>query len=72
MAWAAHLDQLVHALWNPTDVDAVVIEFISPAGFEGFFEEIGALDTGSGPEIIGQISIYNGQTPQPELIAKRE
>jgi len=24
---------IVHALWNPTDVDAIVIESISPAGF---------------------------------------
>jgi hypothetical protein len=27
---------LVHALWNPTDVEAMLLEFISPAGFEGF------------------------------------
>ncbi|MGB8381653.1 MAG: hypothetical protein WCG47_10460 [Dermatophilaceae bacterium] len=33
---------IVHALWNPTDEPVVVIEFISPAGFEHFFEEMGA------------------------------
>jgi hypothetical protein len=32
---------IVHAMWNPTDVEAVVLEFISPGGFERFFEEIG-------------------------------
>lgn len=42
---------VVHALWNPTDTDAIVIEFISPAGFEGFSEEMGALQAGTGPDI---------------------
>lgn len=34
---------IVHALWNSTDHPVVVMEFISPAGFEHFFEEMGAL-----------------------------
>ena len=61
---------IVHALWNATDVDAVVIEFISPAGFEGFFEEMGALQTGAGPDVVREIAERHGQTPHPELIAE--
>ena len=61
---------VVHALWNPTDLDAIVIEFISPAGFEGFFEEMGALRAGAGPDIIREIATRYGQTPHPELIAE--
>ena len=29
-----------HAFWNPGDVPARVLEFISPAGFERYFEEM--------------------------------
>lgn len=59
---------IVHALWNPTDTDAIVIEFISPAGFEGFFEEMGALRTGEGLDAVREIATRYGQTPHPELI----
>jgi len=59
---------IVHALWNPTDADAIVIEFISPAGFEGFFEEMGALRTGEGLGVVQEIAARYGQTPHPELI----
>ena len=38
---------IVDAIWNPTDVEAIVLEFISPAGFEGFFEEMSALQEGA-------------------------
>ena len=61
---------IVHALWNPTDVDAIVIEFISPAGFEGFFEEMGALPAGAGADSVREIATRYGQTPHPELIAE--
>lgn len=61
---------IVHALWNPTDIDAIVIELISPAGFEGFFEEMGALPAGAGPDTAREIATRYGQTPHPELIAE--
>jgi mannose-6-phosphate isomerase-like protein (cupin superfamily) len=61
---------VVHALWNPTDSDAIIIEFISPAGFEGFFEEMGALQAGAAPETVREIADRYGQTPHPELIAE--
>lgn len=32
-----------HTFWNPTDRPARILEMISPAGFERFFEELGAL-----------------------------
>jgi mannose-6-phosphate isomerase-like protein (cupin superfamily) len=57
-----------HALWNPTDTDAIVIEFISPAGFEGFFEEMGALRSDDGIDVIREIAARYGQTPHPELV----
>ena len=61
---------IVHVLWNPTDVDAIVIEFISPAGFEGFFEEMGALQAGAAPEAVREIVVRYGQVPYPELVAE--
>ena len=61
---------IVHALWNPTDVDAIIIEFISPAGFEGFFEEMGALSAGASPDSVREIATRYGQAPHPELIAE--
>jgi mannose-6-phosphate isomerase-like protein (cupin superfamily) len=32
-----------HAFWNPGDVPARLLEVITPAGFEGYFERIGEL-----------------------------
>jgi quercetin dioxygenase-like cupin family protein len=61
---------VVHALWNPTTVDAIVIEFISPAGFEGFFQEMGALPAGRSPDIVAEIADRYGQTSHPELVAE--
>jgi hypothetical protein len=58
----------VHALWKPTDTDAIVIDLISPAGFEGFFEEMGALRTEDGIDAIREVATRYGQTPHPELI----
>ena len=58
----------VHALWNPTDEPAIVIEFISPAGFEHFFEEMGALADPT-PQAVHEIAQRYGQCPHPELVA---
>ena len=59
---------LVHALWNPTDEPAIVVELISPAGFEHFFEEMGAL-THPTPQTVNEIAQRYGQQPHPELVA---
>ena len=38
--------RIVHAPWNLTDVEATILEIMSPAGMEGFFKkkEIGGLE----------------------------
>lgn len=38
-----------HALWNPTDEPAILLEIISPAGFEQYFEEVSKLPGGFQP-----------------------
>ena len=59
---------VVHALWNPTDGPVVVIEFISPAGFEHFFEEMGALEHAD-PMAVQEIARRYGQQPYPDLVS---
>jgi mannose-6-phosphate isomerase-like protein (cupin superfamily) len=38
-----------HAFWNPGDEPARLLELISPAGFERYFEELAPLLSGDGP-----------------------
>jgi hypothetical protein len=38
-----------HAFWNTTDAPARVLELVSPAGLEHFFEEMMALGAAGGP-----------------------
>jgi quercetin dioxygenase-like cupin family protein len=48
----------VHAMWNAGTVPARMIEIISPAGFEGFFRELVAMN-GAGepdPDEIGRLA----------------
>jgi hypothetical protein len=61
---------VVHAMWNPTDIEAIVLEFISPAGFEGFFEEMGALQEGAPSDTIREIATPIRTNTAPELIAE--
>jgi mannose-6-phosphate isomerase-like protein (cupin superfamily) len=61
---------IVHTLWNPTDVEAIVIGIISPPGLEDFFEEIGGLSEGASPEAVPEIGTRYGLTFHPELIAE--
>lgn len=44
-----------HTFWNAGDQDASLLEIISPAGFEKYFEEL--------------IELFAGGKPQPERIA---
>ena len=37
---------VVHAMWNPTDEPSVVLEYITPAAYVSFFEEVAALPGG--------------------------
>jgi len=59
---------LVHALWNPTDEPVAVLEFISPAGFEHFFEEMGAFSHAE-PHTVQEIAKRYGQRSHPELVS---
>jgi hypothetical protein len=51
---------IVHALWNSTDVDAILLEFISPAGFEGFFKRWVASRKGGAPRQLPRSALGTG------------
>src|SRR5215212_9695673 len=59
-----------HTFWNPTDEPARILEVISPAGFEHFFEEL--LDMGGAfkadPAALGELSERYGLEMQPDSI----
>lgn len=42
-----------HTFWNATNRPARLIEIIAPAGFEGYFRELAAVLTRSGPPDVG-------------------
>jgi len=42
----------------------------APQAPKAFFEEMGALQSGVGPDIVSEIDTRYGQTPHPELIAE--
>jgi hypothetical protein len=56
---------IVHTIWNSTDVEATVLEFLSPAGLEDFFEEIGGLPEGASLETVTEIGTRYGLTLHP-------
>src|SRR6266540_3831301 len=48
-----------HTFWNAGDEPARLLEIISPAGFEGFFDELVDMprgETGPDPQAIGDLS----------------
>jgi quercetin dioxygenase-like cupin family protein len=45
-----------HTFWNAGDESARILEIISPAGFERYFEELTELPSREGPPDRGQIS----------------
>ena len=45
-----------HAFWNPGDAPARLLEMISPAGFERYFEEAAALFATGGPPDPARLS----------------
>ncbi|MGN6168715.1 MAG: cupin domain-containing protein [Solirubrobacteraceae bacterium] len=50
---------LPHAFWNPTDQPALILELISPGGFESYFAELGGLLSRPGPpdlSALGQLA----------------
>ena len=44
-----------HALWNPRPGPAKVVEIISPAGFERYFEELAGVLSAGGPPDVAKI-----------------
>ena len=60
---------IVHTIWNPTDVEAIVVEILSPPGLEDFFEEIGGLLEGRALKRL-RVGTRYGLTFHPELIAE--
>lgn len=44
-----------HAFWNATDEPACLLEVITPAGFEGYFQGLGELLGTGGPPDMGAI-----------------
>ncbi|MEO7980096.1 MAG: cupin domain-containing protein [Sporichthyaceae bacterium] len=66
----------LHTMWNAGDVDARMIEVITPAGFEHFFEELADLvdSGGAAPETLAPLAAEYGlfvdPTWVPELMEK--
>jgi quercetin dioxygenase-like cupin family protein len=68
-----------HAIWNPTDEPAIVLEIISPAGFEQFFAEVSRMPGGFHPsnsvridELEKQYGLRHHHDAEwlPEVVAK--
>jgi mannose-6-phosphate isomerase-like protein (cupin superfamily) len=59
-----------HTFWNAGDEPARILEIISPAGFERFFEEL--VDLGgvadAGPEVMGELCARYALDMQPETV----
>jgi len=59
-----------HTFWNAGDEPASILEIISPAGFEKFFEELVDLGgvTNVAPEALGELSARYGLEMDPSSI----
>jgi len=59
-----------HTFWNAGDEPARILEIISPAGFEGFFEELVDLGgvTQASPELLGELCARYGLDMDPDSI----
>jgi mannose-6-phosphate isomerase-like protein (cupin superfamily) len=59
-----------HTFWNPGDEPARILEIISPAGFEEFFDEL--LDLGGAanvpPDVMGELCARYALEMQPETV----
>ena len=59
-----------HTFWNAGDETARILEIISPAGFEQFFDEL--VDLGgvvtADPQVLGELSARYGLEMDPESI----
>ena len=59
-----------HTFWNAGDEPCRILEIISPAGFEGFFEELSDLggSLGASPDELAQLNGRYGLEMQPETV----
>jgi len=59
-----------HTFWNAGDEPCRIPEIISPAGFEGFFQELSDLGgaMAADPEAVAQLSERYGLEMQPETV----
>ena len=59
-----------HTFWNAADEPCRILEIISPAGFERFFQELVAMGGAiqADPEALGQLSARYGLEMQPETV----
>lgn len=64
-------------MWNPTPEPAILFETITPAGFEGFFEEMGQLTITNRHESPAQVDAIAAKYGvnfhwelMPEIMAK--
>ena len=59
-----------HTFWNAGDEPCRILEIISPAGFEHFFQELVAMGGAiqADPEALGQLSARYGLEMQPETV----
>jgi mannose-6-phosphate isomerase-like protein (cupin superfamily) len=59
-----------HTFWNAGDTPCRILEIIAPGGFEHFFDELGALVAGGGPEPeqFGELGERYGIEFQPETV----
>src|SRR3954451_8420069 len=59
-----------HTFWNAGEEPCRVLEIISPAGFEKFFEELDALGGAlqAAPEALAALSERYGQEMRPETV----
>ena len=59
-----------HTFWNAGDEPCRILEIISPAGFEHFFQELVAMGGAiqADPEALGQLCARYGLEMQPETV----
>ena len=59
-----------HTFWNAGDEPAYILEIISPAGFEGFFEELADMGgvANADPEALEELSERYGFEMQPDTV----
>jgi mannose-6-phosphate isomerase-like protein (cupin superfamily) len=59
-----------HTFWNAGDEPCRILEIISPAGFEKFFEELDAMGgaLNAPPEALAELNARYGQEMKPETV----